>query len=295
MSLRRVRLHTFARLPLISAVAVLVVYLLAFQTAFSIELKWGAGEESITIGSVQKRRTVYLNLADVERSLPITVRRDSEAGLFVLCTETTCLPVFQIDPEEYLQRNSVEFIGADQVAQAFECKFNVSKDHASFECAQNAERFRRVGSAEGDVAPGIRSTMRDAKIVALSELRRDHKVVIAFVRSLDWDPFSQMLVRRLQSVQDSLRAANAQVVVIHGYGEKQTAIWQDSLKLSIPLQADDASAAMRGYDVFDRGPLPHPAVFVVDQSGIIRLRKVFEDLSVAPDISAVMEAVAPMP
>jgi peroxiredoxin len=137
--------------------------------------------------------------------------------------------------------------------------------------------------------------MRDAKTVTLSELPRDHKVVIAFVRSLDWDPFSQMLVRRLQSVQDSLRAANARVVVIHGYQEKQNTVWQDSLKLSFPLLADDASAVMRGYDVFDRGPLPHPAVFVVDQSGVIRLRTVFEDLSVAPDISAVMEAVARVP
>jgi peroxiredoxin len=205
------------------------------------------------------------------------------------------VPVFRLDPEEYLLRDSVEFVSADQVAAALGCKFSLSKDKASFDCTQNAEQFRRVGSAEGNVAPGLRYATRDDKIATLSDMRRDHKVVIVFVRSLDWDPFSQMLVRRLQSVQDSLRAANAQVVVIHGYGEKKNTIWQDSLRLTCPLIPDDASAVMRGYDVFDRGPLPHPAVFVVDQSGVIRLRKVFDDLSVAPDISDVMESVAHLP
>lgn len=276
--------------------ATLVLCLLASHSAFSLDLKWGeAGQSSVEIGSVQKHRNVYLNLADVERSLPITVRRDPEAGLLVLCTEATCLPVFRIDPEEYLRLDSTDYIGAKQVAEALGCKLKMQKGKASFECARMAEQFRKVGSAEGDVAPGIPGTPQDAEIATARDLQSGHKTVIAFARSLDWDPFSQRLVRRLQSAQDSLRATNTQVLVVHGYGQKQNAIWQDSLKLSFPLLADDASAIMRGYGVFDRGPLPHPAVFVVDQTGVIRLRRVYDDLSVAPDISDVMEAVVQAP
>lgn len=257
----------------------------------AIEIKFAGRDSSVDVSSLQIKKSVFLNSRAVEAKLPVIIRRDVDAGLRAICSEVNCVPIFAMDPEEFQIRDSVEYIVAEQVVKAMGYQARITKTEITLTCDDVCARAR-IGTAEGARAPGFRLPARTGSIVSLNDLRKEGAVVIAFVRSLEWDPFSQQLVRILQSKMDSLRAANVNVVAIHGYGKEQNGVWQDTLRLTFPLLADEASAVTRGYDVFDLGSLPHPAVFVVDASGVIRLRKVFEELNVSPDISPIMEVIS---
>lgn len=74
----------------------LLVLLAAAPAAWSATLVWG-GDSTTTIVSVTQKKTLFLGLAEVARKLPVTVRSDAEAGLFVLCTAFDCRPVYGID------------------------------------------------------------------------------------------------------------------------------------------------------------------------------------------------------
>lgn len=258
---------------------------------WAIQLKFSSGDSSVDVSSLRIKKGVFLNSREVEAKLPVIIRRDVDAGLGVICSEVNCIPIFALDPEEFQIHDSVEYFAAGRVADAMGYQARITKTEITLKCDEVCAGAR-IGTAEGAHAPGFRLPARADTIVSLIHLRKKGAVVIAFVRSLEWDPFSHQLVRILQSKMDSLRAANVNVVAIHGYGKEQNGAWQDSLKLTFPLLADEACAVMRGYDVFDRGSLPRPAVFVVDAAGVIRLRKVFEELSVSPDISPIMEVIA---
>ena len=212
-------------------------------------------------------------------AIPIAVRIDTTAGLIVLSSQLNCIPIFMIDPEDYRVEGSAGYIRANRVAEALGCEFELKRSTATLVCRTNPELLQPVGSDSGQFAPGFRS-------------QPESSMVLAFFRSLEWDPFSRQLALRLESVSDSLRAAGLKLVGIHGYGHEESLQWQDSLNLSFPLVADSTSAAMRGYDVFDRGNLPHAAWFLIDAQGIIRSRYVFTDLAAPPNLEPLMLSIA---
>jgi peroxiredoxin len=117
---------------------------------------------------------------------------------------------------------------------------------------------------------------------------------VAFVRSGQWDPLSRLLLNALESKLDTLHAAGCEVVAIHGYEAKVGAKWAAELKLHFAQLADNLSAVMRGYEVFDRGHLPHCAVFLLDREGVIHYRQVYENDAAVPDLEPFMQKVRGM-
>ena len=196
-----------------------------------------------------------------------------------------------IDPEEYQTESSQGYVRAERVADALSCAIQIKKNNATLSCSHDLSSLFKVGSDSGRFAPGFHLPARGDTSLSLSQLRASNSVVIAFIRSGEWDPFSRLLLLRLKSVHDSLSAAGVSVIAIHGYAPKFSGAWQDSLGLPFPLVADESSAVMRGYDVFDRGTLPHPAIFLIDRQGVIRHRQVYENLDGPPDISPLMHAI----
>ena len=271
----------------------LLSFFLALLPALSLcaeSVNLTLGDSTVAIQSLRIKKQTFLNVADLAR-LPLSVRSDTSAGILVLCSQQNCQPVFMIDPEEYQTANSQGYVRAERIADALDCSIELKKNNATFTCQDNLTLLHAVGSDIGSFAPGFHLPARGDTGLSLAQLRASNSVVIAFIRSGEWDPFSRLLLLRLKSVHDSLSAAGVRVIAFHGYEQKFSGAWQDSLALPFPLVADESSAVMRGYDVFDRGTLPHPAIFLVDQQGVIRLRHVYENLDGPPDISSLMHAI----
>lgn len=185
--------------------------------------------------------------------------------------------------------DSAAYVRADAVTEALGCGVKARKrDVLELDCRVP---LARVGTEAGLPAPGFRLPDARDSLVTLAGLLARGPVVVAFVRSGDWDPQSRILLTELQARRDSLRGAGVELVAIHGYEAAPAAKWAVALKLDFPQLADHLSAVMRGYGVFDKGNLPHPALFLIDRAGIIRLRQMLDSAEPLPDLRPLMEAV----
>jgi len=195
-----------------------------------------------------------------------------------------------LDSLEAQIKDSSIYIQADRVAEALGCKAKVSKKEIALNCPLLLDSVR-VGSTVGDHAPGFHLPAAKDSLVSLQEMLAHGPVVAAFIRSGEWDPVGKSLLSSLQSKMDSLSGAGVGVVAVHGYEMKVAAKWIRALGLTFPQLADESCAVLRGYDVFDKGRLAFPSVFVIDKSGIIRFRLVFADINSVPDISPLMDII----
>lgn len=258
--------------------------------AQAVILRFASGDSTVEISSRSQKKTVFLKLDEVSAKLPVTVRRDAETNLLVLCTELNCLAVFPMDKEDYLRQDGSDYVRAERVTEVLGYVMKKKGKDLSLTCTHDCAHDR-VGSEIGEHAPGFQLPVRGDTIRSLLDLRRSGAVLLVFIRSGDWDPFSRELLKGLEAARLSLDSLKIRTVAIHGYAPKLSAAWQDSLELQFPLLSDDDSAVMRGYDVFDRGPLPHPAAFLIDSAGIIQYRHVYENLEAPPNIVSLLDAV----
>ena len=247
----------------------------------------GAGI-SVELECATFKKKLFLDLADTERRLQVIVRRDSSAALFVLCTTFDCRPVFIADEKEVLLTDSGIFVSADVVAAALGCRAKTKKRNILLTCEEN-RTMQAVGSQVGERAPGFRLNTSADSAVALNDLLARGAVVVAFVRSGQWDPVSRTLLQGLEKKLDSLQKRGCEVAAIHGYEPKTAAKWAAELKLRYTQLSDNVSAVMRGYEVFDKGHLPHCAVFLLDQNGIIRYKQVYRNPETEPDVQNMLD------
>jgi peroxiredoxin len=253
-----------------------------------------AADRQIPIRGIAHRTHVFLALADVEPAMPITVRRDDSTGLAILCTTYDCRPVYWGDEQEMQVTDTAVYVSVDEVAQALGCRAKIKRKRDVYLTCAEGWPTQKVGAQVGERAAGFRLKANGDSTVTLNDLLSRRPVVVAFVRSGDWDPMSRLLLNALESKLDSLRDAGCEVVAIHGYEPKVGAKWAADLKLHFPQLSDNASAVMRGYEVFDLGHLPHCALFLLDRQGIIRYRQVFRSEVTLPDLGPLLEEVRKM-
>jgi peroxiredoxin len=267
-------------------------------------------DSTIFVNSVTVKKTVFLAMAEVQSQLPVMIRADAETGLSVLCTTHDCRPVYVGDEQEALVSDSGIYLSAKVVAEALGCSAKIKRKRDVYLTCAEGWPPQRVGAEVGQRAPGFQLKaggfrreiiertpllsprergQKEDSIITLNDLLSRGPVVVVFVRSGDWDPLSRLLLDAVESKLDSLRAAGCEVVAIHGYEAKVGAKWAAELKLRFAQLADDASAVMRGYGVFDQGHLPQCAVFLLDREGIIRYRQVLGSEVTMPDLEPLMQ------
>jgi peroxiredoxin len=272
-------------------------------------------DSAIFVNSATVKKTLFLSVADVQFKLPITIRADAETGLSVLCTTHDCRPVYWGDDQEMLVTDTAVYVSVEAVAEALGCRAKSKRKRDVYLTCPEGWPTQKVGAQTGERAPGFRlkaagtghvnveetplSSPRERgengdSVVALNDLLSRGPVVVAFVRSGQWDPLSRLLLEALESKLDSLRGAGCEVVAVHGYEPKVGTKWAAELKLHFAQLADNASAVMRGYEVFDQGRLPHCAVFLLDREGMIRYRQVYENDVTLPDMEPIMKEVERM-
>ena len=267
-------------------------------------LAWGAAapaatlhlpnDSTISVASVSGKQTVFLSMAEVQQKLPVVVHTNAETGLSILCTTNNCRPVYWGDDREMLVTDTTVYVSVDAVAEALGCSAKIKRKQDVYLTCAEGWPAQKVGAQTGERAPGFRLRAGEDSTVVLNDLLARGPVVVAFVRSGQWDPLSRLLLGALETKLDTLRGAGCEAAAIHGYEPKVGAKWAAELKLHFAQLADHASAVMRGYDVFDQGHLPHCAVFLLDREGMILYRQVYESEVTVPDLEPIMQKVRGM-
>lgn len=275
-----------------------LLFLVLVQTANaeiqSANLYWPTPDSLKYVSAIMEKKALFIAASDVQDQLPISIVSDPETGVFVLRTTLSCRNVYVADSSEVRMDGSSAFIHLLAIADVLGCDLKIKRRREAFFSCNSGYPTQQPGSNVGDIAPGFYLNATPDSLLSLSNLLTQGPVVVAFVRSGEWDPASKILLQGLQSRSDSLRSGGFEIVAVHGYEPRTGMKWAKDLKLTFAQLSDNLSAVMRGYDVFERGHHPFPALFVIDRNGIIRYREVFTDPMAAPDVEKMMEAIRQM-
>jgi thioredoxin-dependent peroxiredoxin len=123
----------------------------------------------------------------------------------------------------------------------------------------------------GDPAPEFELPGTDDKIYRLSDYR-GRKVILAFYPG----DFTAVCTKQFCSYRDQgdkLNSLGAEVLGISPQSVESHERFVEEKRLNVPLLADEDKAVARAYGVL-AGPMVRRAIFVVDEQGIVRHRKV---------------------
>jgi len=168
-------------------------------------------------------------------------------------------------------------------------------------------------AAVGDRIPDV-SVKTAAAELKLREAVESKPAVLIFYRG-GWCPFCTRHMMALNEVENDLVAAGFQILAISPDQPAKLAETPDLEKLSYTLLSDSSMEAAKGFGITFKVPgelvakyksdhqidleaasgethhlLPHPAVFLVDQKGVIRFAHVNEDYKTRLDPAEILTA-----
>jgi peroxiredoxin Q/BCP len=123
----------------------------------------------------------------------------------------------------------------------------------------------------GDPAPGFELPGTGGRTYRLSDYR-GRKLVLAFYPG-DFTPVCTRQFCSYRDEGDRLGAIDAEVLGISPQSVDSHERFAGEKDLSVPLLADEDRAVARAYGVV-AGPLVRRSIFVIDEEGVIRHRKV---------------------
>jgi peroxiredoxin len=240
---------------------------------------------------------VQVSVEDIQQVFPLTLIRPPRLPMLVLATSVNCVSVPKMTFKDYqtiggdYQTAGQLYVRVDSLASALGCRYIPKKKSAGrLECEAFGS-LRPVGNEVGDYAPGFQLGNSDGAVVTSEALLDSGGLVVAFIRSADWEPFSRDLLTRLDANQKNFAKEDVRLVVIHGYDQSVAKEWQDTLKTTVPLLTDNLSATMIAYGVYRQPRLPQPTLFVLDSDGMIRWKHKYGEEREPPEMVPVLEAV----
>ena len=123
----------------------------------------------------------------------------------------------------------------------------------------------------GDPAPGFELPGTDDKTYRLADYR-GRKVILAFYPG----DFTAVCTKQFCSYRDQgdkLDGLGAEVLGISPQSVESHERFVEEKRLNVPLLADEDKQVARAYGVL-AGPMVRRAIFVIDEEGIVRHRKV---------------------
>lgn len=124
---------------------------------------------------------------------------------------------------------------------------------------------------EGDQAPEFELLGTGGKVYRLADYRGE-KVVIAFYPG-DFTPTCTKQFCSYRDQGDRLDGLGAAMLGISPQSVESHERFMQEESLNVPLLADEDKSVARAYGVL-AGPLVRRAIFIVDEQGIVRYRKV---------------------
>ena len=152
------------------------------------------------------------------------------------------------------------------------------------------------GLKVGDKAPAF--TLKDAagNDVSLAGLVAKGKVALVFYRSADWCPFCIGQLKELEANLAALKQAGVQVVGMSYDSVEVLARSAPKHGLTFTLLSDEGSKTIDAFGIRNQEAkgkgmgVPHPAIFVLDQKGIIRAKLMHEGYKTRPTSADIIAA-----
>ena len=148
----------------------------------------------------------------------------------------------------------------------------------------------------GAKAPDFTLPNQDRENVTLSEQLKNGPAVLVFFPAA----FSSVCQQEMCTFRDSmadLGKSSAKVLGISTDTFFAQKAWADQQKLNFPLLSDFNKEVIRKYgvvnpDMIGLKDIAKRAIFVIDQSGVVRHREVLEDARNEPDYGKVKQTLA---
>lgn len=154
--------------------------------------------------------------------------------------------------------------------------------------------------AVGEAAPAVAGTDIAGKTRTLKQLAGKNGSVLMFFRSASWCPYCKA---QLIAMNDSAAAAlEKRGYTLVGLSYDDTTVlgkFAAERKVAWPLLSDPQSKVIDGWQLRDPAyaagsrayGVPRPAIYVIDEKGVIRARLMEEDYRKRPQPEAVLAAV----
>ncbi len=164
-----------------------------------------------------------------------------------------------------------------------------------------------VGASEipglkiGETAPDFSLPGSVPEPLTLAALRAKGPVALVFVRSADWCPFCRNQLKNLEAARADIEAAGVQLVALSYDSPATNAAAAEKLGLKFPLLSDAGSKVIDAYGIRNheaqgRGAgIPHPVVFIVDRTGVIRAKLAREAYRDRPESAEIIAAARSLP
>ncbi|MCC5022709.1 MAG: peroxiredoxin family protein [Candidatus Synoicihabitans palmerolidicus] len=153
------------------------------------------------------------------------------------------------------------------------------------------------GLKVGDHAPEFTLPSTLGGEVSLAALREDGPVALVFVRSADWCPYCRRQLVDLQEALSVIEASGGRIVAV-SYDELEiNTAAVAKLGLTYPLLSDEGSKAIDAYGIRNMEAkrkgvgIPYPTVFVIDASGVIRVKLARDGYKERPESVEIISGV----
>lgn len=158
-----------------------------------------------------------------------------------------------------------------------------------------------VGPALGTKAPALAPAVVDAsgKPASLKSIRGDKGTVLVFFRSVKWCPYCQHQMIDFKSATAPLAQRGYKLVAISYDTPETQAAFAAKQSVDFTFLSDAGSKTIDRWnlrdpqyapDSFAYG-VPKPAIFVLDNKGVIRAKLAEDGYKVRPSVAAVLAAV----
>ncbi|MEO1042466.1 MAG: redoxin domain-containing protein [Pseudomonadota bacterium] len=158
--------------------------------------------------------------------------------------------------------------------------------------------------ASADLGPEVGSTIPDTAL--LNDTLGDEGATIVFIRSVSWCPYCKTQVTELEDQAAAFAAEERPLVFVSYDPEVLQQVFADSEGIESPFVADEGSVIIKAFGILNEQHrpgsraygIPHPAVFVVDESGVVEAKLYEDDYATnsksyrnRPAVETILEAV----
>lgn len=156
--------------------------------------------------------------------------------------------------------------------------------------------MEQPGLPVGASAPDFTLESSAGGSLTLKTTLADGPVALVFVRSADWCPFCRRQLEDLERARKDIEAAGVRLIAVSYDSPTIGSAAASKLGLNYPLLSDSGSKVIRAYGILNHeakgkgAGIPHPVVFIVDRSAIIRAKLMRDNYRDRPESAEIIAA-----